>query len=585
MTRLIDQAEAALRQGHHAEARAALEQALAQDLAPQLASEARSMLGLALVGLGQAGDALPHLRAAVAVEPGEAMFRYNLGRGLAAAGDLVAAVAEHAEAVRLAPGMVPLALALAQVQLAAGQAEAARSMLEKHAAGPHVSAPVLRLLVQARTATGDTLAALGAAKRLLPDQLVQADAQCRADAMLVASLAHAAMQYGLAVTILKQLVERDPADAEAATVLAQLLLWTEGPDAASASLLAAREAGAASPRVIAELLSLGHDVADEAAAMVSQGDLSASDKADLLLALAQVADKAGNAQRAWTLAVQGKALVPQGQPRDWRATLDRQLAIYRGTAPVTSSDEGPQQLYLLGTPRSGQSLLQSILAAAPGVASVGERGALLQHLLFRDAEVAAMGSHQRGTLFRDLAAADRRGIERLVGQPQWIVDKSPLHFTIGGNIARIHPTARFAAVLRDPADVAVSIWLRRFPPVYDYANDFAAILAQLDFALNAIAAWRAEGLDIRLIDFEALLADPAGMNAALFAWLGLEWDEAFLDPTNRSQPVPTYSAAQVRQPVGAGRSSGAEPYQAFLAPHEAALAALREKQARLLASG
>lgn len=585
MSILVDQAEAAMRQGRFAEARDALEQALAGDLTPQQVSEARSMLGLALVALGQTSDALPHLRAAVAAEPGEAMFHYNLGRGLSAAKDHVGALAEHAEAVRLAPGMAALEIALAQAHLAGGSPGEARVVLEKYAANPRAPAMITRLLVQARAGMGDTHAALDAAKRLVPNDVVRADSQGRGDVMTAASLAHAAMAYREAVSLLQSLVRRDPADADAATMLAQLLLWTEGPEIACELLVKAHKAGAKSPRMLVELLTHGEPVNAEAEAMADRGDIPATERADLLLALAQAADRSGNAARAWDLAAQGKALVPLRGQRDWRATLERQMAIYRGSSPASLDHASPQHLYLLGTPRSGQSLVQSILAAAPGVASAGERGALLQHLLFRDAEIAAMDDVRRNALLRDLAVADRRGIERLVGTPQWVVDKSPLHFAIAGNIARVHPGARFAAVLRDPADVAVSIWLRRFPPVYDYANHFGAILDHLDIALDAIAAWRSEGVAIRLVDFAEFVADPAGQGAALFSWLGLDWQDMYLDPANRREPVPTYSAAQVRQAVGQGGSRGAEPYATQLAPYAEKIDGLRKKQEGLAAGG
>ncbi|WP_284126241.1 tetratricopeptide repeat-containing sulfotransferase family protein [Parerythrobacter aestuarii] len=582
MGSLVDQAEAALRQGRYADARAALEQALAGGLEARLASEARSMLGLAMVAMGQAPAALEHLRAAVTAEPSEAMFRYNLGRGLEAVGDFAGAVAEQRQAVRLAPGMAALEIALAQALMGAGQFDEARPLLEKFAANPQAPAVVTRLLVQCLAGAGDTHAALDKAKALLPADIGAADAQGRADAMSAASLAHAAMHYGEAADITRALVSRDAADADAATVLAQLLLWTEGPEAAREVLVSARAAGAQSPRLLVELVALGEPVTDEAQAMALRDDVPATERADLLLALAQAADRAGDPAQAWQLASKGKAVSPGGAARDWRATLETQRTIYRACAPDMAVGDGPKQLYLLGTPRSGQSLLQSILAASPQVASLGERGALLQHLLFRELDVAAMAAGQRDSLLRDLAEADRRGIERLVGKPAWVVDKSPLHFAIAGNITRVHPGAKFAAVLRDPADVAVSIWLRRFPPVYDYANDFGAILDHLDIALDALAMWRDEGIAIRLIDFAQFVADPAGEGEALFDWLGLEWSAGYLDPANRTEPVPTYSATQVRQVVGQGGSRGAGPYAEQLEPFAETLEMLRRKQAALL---
>ncbi len=582
MSELVDRAEAAMRQGRFVEARDVLRTALEGALSPALTTEAQSMLGLALVGTGDHQNALPYLRAAAAAEPNEAIFRYNLGRGLSAAGDYHSAAAEHGAAVRLAPEVTALQIAWAEALLAAGQAGTARNILERHASASSAPHALIRLLVQARAADGDTLAALDAARRLVPEDMTKAGALARADAMTAAGLAHSAMLYDEAIAILKQLTRSDPGDAEAATVLAQLLTWTEGPGAASAVLRAARSSGAHTPRLLTELLALGEDVAGDALTFAERSETPVTDRVDLLLALAQHHDRRGEAELAWSSASRGKAMLPTLPSRDWRGTLARQLEIYRCSPPTGLTGEPPRQLYLLGTPRSGQSLVQSILAAAPGVASLGERGALLQHLLFRDEELAATPDKARSALFEELAAADRRGMARLFGSPALVVDKSPLHLPVAGNVARVHPSARFAAVLRDPADVAISIWLRRFPPIYDYANDFGSILGQLDFALDAIGAWRDAGLAIHVIDFERFVGDPGPEARQLFDWLGIEWNDSYLDPSQRKAPVPTYSALQVRMPVGQGGSRGAAPYAGMLEPWQQQIESLRAKQERLL---
>ncbi|RZV31911.1 MAG: sulfotransferase family protein [Sphingomonadaceae bacterium] len=588
MNELLDQAEAAMRQGRFAEARSTIEQALGQGLDTHQQSEARSMLGLAMVATGEAAAALDHLNAAVAAEPAEAMFRYNLGRGLEAVGDAGGAVRELREAVRLAPGMMPLEVALAQVLLRTGNAGEARGLLESHAADPQAPADVTRMLVQAQAGVGDTHAALDTARRLLPPDLNTGTgpyaAQQRVDVMSAASLAHAAMHYEESAQMVRALLERNPSDAEAATLLGQLLLWMQGPEAAREVLASAQAAGARSPRLLVDLIALDGDEQAIARAKAELGDsnLPDSDRIDLLLALAQYQDRAGTADLAWDLASQGKALLAAGEQRDWPALLERQRQLCRETQSVASLSGGPQHLYLLGLPRSGQSLVQSVLAAAPDISSVGERGALLQHLLFREKDIVAMPAGQRRALLHELSQADRRGIQRLVGAPEWIVDKSPLHLSIAGNVAKVHPEARFAAVLRDPADVAVSIWLRRFPPVYDYTNDFKDLLDHIEFAIDALAAWRRDGIDIRIIDFERFVAQPEVTGKALFDWLGVEWSAAYLDPQSRTEPVPTYSAAQVRQPVGKGGGHGAQPYAERLAPFAQRLSRIREKQAGLL---
>ena len=380
---------------------------------------------------------------------------------------------------------------------------------------------------------------------------------------------------------------RDPGDGEAAALLAPLALWTDGPDAARVIIERALEANAGSPELMVQLLGYNDAVADALLARI--GSIADSDampapvRGELLLALAQYHDRAGDPDRAWELATQGNALVPTAEPRDWRGTLETHLQLYRDVPPVEVSADATPHFYLCGAPRSGQSLVQSILAAAPQVASAGERGALLPHLLWRTAEIAGMVATQKAALYTELEQADRRGLTRLLGADAGlIVDKNPSNLAVAGSIARVHPHARFGASLRDPADVALSIYLRGFSSAYDYAADFGQILDHLDYMLDAIAAWRGAGLEMLLLDHAALVADPAGQGARLFDSLGIVWNESYLAPENRTQPVPTFSAAQVRKPVGKGGSRGAAPYARHIEPFAAQIDALRAKQVRLL---
>lgn len=466
-----------------------------------------------------------------------------------------------------------------------GRASEACTVLEAALASGASDPAAERLLAQCLAQAGDLNAALDRQRSLVPADIAQADGQGRGDALAAAQLAQLAMYYDEAAGIARALVERDPGDLEAAHLLATLVLWTEGPDAARAALAGVREEDVPPP-LLAELIAFHDDppptLLERVRAAADDDALPAQLRADLLLALAQVRDRAGEPDAAWELAERGNSLAPPRTPQDWRAILRAHLRMFGETSAAPEGD-GPRHLYLLGTPRSGQSLLQSILAAAPGVASVGERGALLQHVLFRTGEIARMPATQRARLFAQLAEADRRGLARLVGERKWVVDKSPLHLAVAGSVARVHPRATFAAMLRDPADVAMSIWLRSFPPIYDYANDLGTILAQLDFALDALAAWREAGLPIALIDYAALATDPAREAETLFGRLGLEWSEAYLRPENRTQPVATFSAAQVRRPISSGVARGAHAYADRLAPHALAIEKLRAKTATLLA--
>nr|WP_137677737.1 tetratricopeptide repeat-containing sulfotransferase family protein [Parerythrobacter lutipelagi] len=587
MSALVDKAESELRAGRYSEARQALEMALSGTLDDRTRVEARSMLGLSLLMSGDLQRALSELQAATAAEPGEAMFRYNLARGYEQAGQWDAAIAEHSEAVRLSGGMAPLKAALANAFVATGRHGEALPLLQPLSSAHNAPKPIVRAYAQCLHAVGDMHGAIDQAKRLMPADIVKAGGEGRSDALLLARLYQGAMYYADATHIAEGLMKRDPGDGEAAALLAPLSLWTEGPEAARAIIERALERNINSPELMVQLLgyndAVDPDQLAKVRAIAQDGSVPLNSRAELLLALAQYHDRAGDTDQAWDLAQQGNALAPVPQKRDWRGTLKQHVRLYREMAPVAVPKHAPPHFYLCGAPRSGQSLVQSILSAAPEISSAGERGALLPHLLWRTDEIAAMQPSQRASLYAELEQADRRGLSRLLGdQSKLIVDKNPSNLAVAGSIARVHPRARFGASLRDPADVALSIYLRGFSAAYDYASDFGAIIDHLDYMVDAIAAWRDAGLEFILLDHTALVAEPEGQSKRLFGWLGIEWDEAYLKPENRTQPIPTFSAAQVRKPVGKGGSRGAAPYAAHIAPFADRIEALREKQTELL---
>lgn len=477
------------------------------------------------------------------------------------------------------------ALRRAETLLRQGHAPEAAALLEAALGGGKQDPVTTRLLVTALAASNDLIAALDRQKTLVPANIVCCDTQGRDDSLAAARLAQLAMFYEDAAQIARQLVERDPADVEAAHLLATLALWLDGPEAARAAL-----AGVAvqdfPPHLLSEILAFHHDppsqLLDRTLALAADAGLSSQARAELLLALAQHYDRAGDPDAAWQLAQRGNALTPPRPPQDWRGVLDAHLRIYQQTPSVPEAT-GQRHLYLLGTPRSGQSLLQSLLGASGEVASAGERGALLQHLLLRTGEIARMSAFNRASLYAELAAADQRGLARLFGQAELIVDKSPFHLPVAGSIARIHSGALFAAVLRDPVDTALSIWLRNFPPIYDYANDLGAVFNYLEFAFDALQRWRDAGVTIRLIDHASIISEPAREGSALFDWLGLTWRDEYLKPENRTQPVPTFSAAQVRKPISTDVARRMAAYEPRLEAFADVIEKLRQRQTALLA--
>jgi hypothetical protein len=150
------------------------------------------------------------------------------------------------------------------------------------------------------------------------------------------------------------------------------------------------------------------------------------------------------------------------------------------------------------------------------------------------------------------------------------VDKHPLNTLKLPLIARLFPRAKILFVCRDPRDVVLSCFRRRFmmnPAMYQMLTLGGAARfydAVMDFADRAGPTL---GLDWHEVRYEHLMADFAGQMRAVCEFLGLEW-------TASSQTFSTRVQARERAtPSTAQLARGLDPsgighWQHYRAPLE-----------------
>jgi tetratricopeptide (TPR) repeat protein len=274
----------------------------------------------------------------------------------------------------------------------------------------------------------------------------------------------------------------------------------------------------------------------------------------------------------------GHALLRRFQPfsREAHAAFEDTNMSLLGRARFSSgaraSNADPAPVFIVGTPRSGSTLCEQILAAHAQVHGAGERVALGQ------AFAALGGGHDTQAAVQRVAgldsatldaAADRylAALHALAPDKTRIVDKMPGNYLYLGLVRLMLPGARIIHCVRDPRDIGLSIFTFRFHGHHGYAHDLADLgwtIAQHD---RLMAHWRAAlpnpVLTVGLADW---VTDFSGTLARVLAHLGLPPDpacERFYEGESR---VRTVSRAQVRQPVNA-RGLGRWPtYAAQLAP-------------------
>ncbi|HEX5262505.1 MAG TPA: sulfotransferase, partial [Phenylobacterium sp.] len=244
-------------------------------------------------------------------------------------------------------------------------------------------------------------------------------------------------------------------------------------------------------------------------------------------------------------------------------------AVARAPAASWTAKPGPLgagatgHAFLLGFPRSGTTLLEQVLASHPGVETLEERDTLADATAIygRPEALSGLATASPSELSR-LREAYWRRVELEGARPtgKLFVDKHPLKTLRLPLIAKLFPDARILFARRDPRDVILSCYRRRFgmnasmyelltlegaAGFYDAAMQLGERLGK-DFALASL-----------VVRHESLVEDFDSVVREVCAFLDLPFTAAMRDFSDQihKRGVATPSAAQLARglnPEGIG---------------------------------
>ena len=269
-----------------------------------------------------------------------------------------------------------------------------------------------------------------------------------------------------------------------------------------------------------------------------------------------------------------------------RRRVDAQTAAWAPDPNAPGAAASP--IFVVGFPRSGTTLLETMLDAHPELACMDER-AYLQDLVDYLHEGGLRYPRDLGHLTPTQCAAMRAIYRERVSRhvawsgPTRLVDKNPLNLLKLPLIRRLWPHARIVLALRHPADVVLSNYMQNFrSPVFVALCETLRSTAQgyaatMDFWLDQHALL---GGDVFVSRYEDLVADLPARARALTDFLGLGWDDALLRPDTRARErgyISTPSYAQVSEPVNTRAVGRWQAYAPWLTPLQPLLAPYVER--------
>lgn len=318
-------------------------------------------------------------------------------------------------------------------------------------------------------------------------------------------------------------------------------------------------------------------------ALLAQPDLGPVNRSIVLGLLGDVLDGQGRPDDAFARYAESNALIKERYkatfetPGVERATArahrlaqflrDAPAARWRKCSSGTYVSPVASHVFLVGFPRSGTTLLEQTIAGHESIEAIEERGCLTQAMT--DFVVPPDGMARLEKLEGDALARHRQAYwdeARAAGAKlgRVFVDKMPLNLLYPALIAKLFPEAKLILALRDPRDVVLSCFRRRFrmsANMYELLDleDAARFYAA---AMDVAEAGRATlSLPVFESRYEALVADLEGRARALCEFLNLPFDPQMLDFTRTAaaRAIATPSGKQVAR----GLHSGEGQWQAY----------------------
>lgn len=548
----------------------------------------------------------------VRANPGRAEDWVRLGEALQAAGRLKQAAEAFDRALALNGRNLPLARRLARLLLDMKDLTGARHVLVYAEQVNPRDLAVAEMMIEAAGALGDWTVVARQAEKVVAAQPGNRDAW--------RALADARSQLGLfpaARKAFERIIAGPSPKAEDLAYFARILVNAGDFSRAERTLIEAEAATPDDPSILAAraqlliyqgrakeaedycLRALKADPSNTEAlphlSALRRGRLSAAEEAPLKILsrsesiaparratasylLAHSFDARGEIDAAFAEYVYANGLSAHAAQREgysfdaagadaWTAHI---IKTFKGLpAGLEAEDGAPAPIFIVGLPRSGSTLLESVLNAHSEVTAAGE-APMAPPMTGR--WIKARGIDNTGVLTKD----ERRQfaasyMAAAPGGARRFTDKNLLNIEGVGVLAQVFPAAKFVNIRRAPLECGLGIYRQDFLKFWTYATSLEDIGRRYGQYARLVAHWEKFYADRFLtVQYETFTDNFEEEARRLIAFCGLDWEAACLDFQSAERIAATISAAQVREPVKK-RAGRAEAYAKYLGPLRASL--------------
>ena len=217
----------------------------------------------------------------------------------------------------------------------------------------------------------------------------------------------------------------------------------------------------------------------------------------------------------------------------------------------------PESIFIVGMPRSGSTLLESILGMNSNVNNLGEKN------IFEESFLNWKASAQKSSL----ADLYFKKIYIYINEFTTTTNKWLFNYLYTGIISTQIPNSKIIHCFRNPLDNILSIYRANFGQGNQYSSsliDSAKLyLDQEEVMTQYKKKFRSKIFDL---NYDSLASNPNQEIKSLISWLGWQWEDQYLSPHLNPRAVSTASAVQVRSPINSKSIGGWQNYKEMLKP-------------------
>ncbi|MDC3168859.1 sulfotransferase [Prochlorococcus sp. AH-716-E17] len=224
-------------------------------------------------------------------------------------------------------------------------------------------------------------------------------------------------------------------------------------------------------------------------------------------------------------------------------------------ATIKDIEKYPENIFIVGMPRSGSTLVESIISINSKVNDLGETNIL---------EEAFLESKRINQKLNLMDLYSKKIISNNKGA-SISTNKLLYNFQYAGIISKQIPNAKIIHCFRNPLDNILSIYRAHFTKGNYYSSsliDCAKVYLNQKEIMDIYK--KRFPSNIYNLDYDLLVKNPNKMIRLLIKWLGWEWNDSYLSPHLNTRPVFTRSSVQVRSPINSNSIGNWRNYKKML---------------------